>query len=353
MGSVHAPAGRTAHEVLSDTRSLVEPAMRSAVDTLPESMRHIAGYHLGWWGRDGDTAGATAGGKALRPALVLLTAKATNAIAAAVPAAVAVELAHNSTLLHDDVIDGDHTRRHRLTAWSVFGVGDAILAGGALLTLASTMLADIEPRASRLLGDAMQRLLDGQHIDIAFERESTVDLATCERMSLAKTGALMGCACALGCLVSGGDDERVEHFRRFGEHLGLAFQHTDDVLGIWGDPAVTGKPVYSDLRNRKKSLPVVYALTSGTPEGQELAEVLRSNTESRAELAHAARLVDDAGGRAWSRTQADDLLTHAARTALGVAASGGRSGADDAGDARRPSRSLRAERRNRCPVSTS
>lgn len=317
MGSVHAPAGRTAHEVLSASRDLVEPALRDAVDTLPDSMRHIAGYHLGWWDRDGDATGPTAGGKALRPTLALLTATATGTeTTAAIPAAVAVELAHNSTLLHDDVIDGDHTRRHRPTVWSVFGVGNAILAGDALLMLASDVLADADPHtatpASRILGSALQRLFDGQIIDLSFEQRSTVDLATCERMSLAKTGALTGCACALGCVLAGGDAERVEWFTRFGEDVGLAFQHTDDLLGIWGDPDVTGKPVYSDLRNRKKSLPVVYALSSDTRAGRELAELFqRDAPASHDDLARAARLVDDAGGRAWCRSQSDALLARA------------------------------------------
>lgn len=310
------PHARGAGEVLSATRALVEPALRAAVDTLPPPARHIAGYHLGWWDSQGEADSASSAGKVIRPALVLLAAQATHreGVAAALPAAVAVELVHNHSLLHDDVIDGDRTRRHRATAWTAFGIGDAILAGDALLMLATDVLsAGDSPAAKpalRMLGGAVQTLVEGQFTDLALESRPDADVAACADMSLAKTGALMGCACALGCLLSGGAAERVEHFRRFGEHLGLAFQHTDDLLGIWGDPAATGKPVHSDLRNRKKSLPVVYALRSGTPAGRELAGLYEDRRAlSDRELGRAAELVEAAGGRGWSQAQADAQLT--------------------------------------------
>ncbi|MGH8905413.1 MAG: polyprenyl synthetase family protein [Egibacteraceae bacterium] len=221
-------------------------------------------------------------------------------------------------LLHDDVMDGDATRRHRPTAWSVFGVSAAILAGDALLTLAFDVLATSGHPAALdgmvMLSAAVQNLNDGQSVDIAFEERADVDLPEVLHMSEAKTGALLGCACALGASFGGGSPEQVEGLRHFGERLGLAFQHVDDLLGIWGDPSVTGKLVYSDLVNRKKSLPVVAALTSGTRAGRELAALYhRDRPLSGAELVHAAELIDVAGGRAWSRSQADGLLAEALR----------------------------------------
>ncbi|MGI8305733.1 polyprenyl synthetase family protein [Saccharopolyspora hattusasensis] len=323
MTTTDAQAGtRSAEEVLSDCRLLVEPALRAAVELLPASTRRIAGYHLGWWDCEGNTCGAASSGKAIRSALVLLTAQATraaaDALSAALPAAVAVELVHNSSLLHDDVIDNDTTRRHRPTAWTVFGVGDAILTGNALQMLACNVLAKGDSQAVlpalRILGDAVQNLLDGQCADLDLERRSDIGLDACKAMARGKTGALMGCATALGCLMAGGEAEQVEHFRRFGERLGLAFQHTDDLLGIWGAPEVIGKPVYSDLRNRKKSLPVVYALTSDTPAGHELAALFqRGNPETHRDLVLAAALVAEAGGRRWSQVQADAELASALR----------------------------------------
>ncbi|HEX2131805.1 MAG TPA: family 2 encapsulin nanocompartment cargo protein polyprenyl transferase [Actinophytocola sp.] len=310
------PARETARETLAWSRALVDPALRAAVDTLPTSMRRIAGYHLGWWDADGGGEAAPAG-KALRPALVLLSAAVTGGSPReSVPAAVAVELVHNFSLLHDDVMDGDITRRHRPTAWHQFGIGAAILAGDALLTCALDILAasghPAAGRAMRMLSAAVQDLVDGQSADMAFEQRDAVAVGECEAMAARKTAALLGCSCALGALFGGAGDEQVRRMRLFGEHLGLAFQHVDDLLGIWGDPAATGKPVYSDLRNRKKSLPVVSALASGTAAGRELA-ALYAHTEplSGAELERAAALVETAGGRAWSQRQADELLARA------------------------------------------
>src|SRR4051812_3690428 len=120
---------RPATEVLRWSRDLVDPALRAAVDTLPSSTRRVGAYHLGWQDEHGAPV-TTPGGKAIRPALVLLSAEAVGGTASsAVPAAAAVELVHNFSLLHDDVMDHDRTRRHRSTAWTVFGVGEAILAG--------------------------------------------------------------------------------------------------------------------------------------------------------------------------------------------------------------------------------
>jgi geranylgeranyl diphosphate synthase type I len=307
---------RTAGEVLAWSRGLVDPALRKAVDTVAGPLRHIAGYHFGWWDEDGNPAEANSG-KAIRPALTLLAARAAGGDPeSALPAAVAIELVHNFSLLHDDVMDGDLTRRHRRTAWSVFGRRYAILAGDALVTLAFDVLSGCDHPAVqtglRSLSATVLELLHGQYEDLLFERRDDVDLSECQHMARAKTGALLGCSCALGALFGGGAPDQVNQLRAFGEQIGLAFQHFDDLLGIWGDPAATGKPVYSDLDNRKKSLPVVAALASGTPAGHELAGLYhRESPLSSGELVRAAELVDRAGGRAWSQGQTDKLLTQA------------------------------------------
>ncbi|GAA3824967.1 MULTISPECIES: family 2 encapsulin nanocompartment cargo protein polyprenyl transferase [Amycolatopsis] len=306
---------RTARELLAWSRGCVDPALRAAVARLPESMRPLVSYHFGW----ADETGAPAsggGGKAVRPALVLAAARAVGEWGPALPGAVAVELVHNFSLLHDDVMDGDETRRHRPTVWKLFGAGPAILAGDSLLVAASDVLAasghPAAREALRVLGAAVQDLIEGQGADLAFEQRADVGLDECRLMAEGKTGALLGCACALGGLLGGGSSEQVAHLRRFGEAAGLAFQMVDDLLGIWGDPAATGKPVFSDLRNRKKSLPVVAALTSGTAAGRELASLYAAPGElAGSDLVRAARLVDQAGGREWTRTEAAALLERA------------------------------------------
>ena len=309
-------APRPTRETLDWGRTLVEPALRSAVDGLPEAMRHIAGYHFGWWDERGRPTPGSAG-KAVRPTLVALAAAAAGGEpAAAVPAAAAVELVHNFSLLHDDVMDGDETRRHRPTAWRLFGVNAAILAGDSLLTLALDVLAasghPAANRGMRMLSAAVQDLIEGQCADLSFERRATVGVAECEAMALGKTAALTGCACALGALFGGGTPEQVGRLRTFGDRVGLAYQHVDDLLGIWGDPAVTGKPVHSDLASRKKSLPVVAALAAGTDAAAELAALYGTTAPlTAAQLARAAELVEKAGGRAWSQARADGLAAEA------------------------------------------
>lgn len=300
-------------------RDLVGPAIAAWVDRLSPDVRTVAAYHLGLAEADGSPAGTGSSGKALRPALVLLSARAAGAEPErGVVAAAAVEFVHNFSLLHDDIMDGDTERRHRPTAWTVFGVGAAILAGDALLALAQDMLLeDPAPQsiwASRCLSAAVQRLIAGQGADLAFERRSDVTMAECLEMAGDKTAALMACACSIGAIHVGAPAGLAMGLAGFGAHAGLAFQLTDDLLGIWGSPAVTGKPVRSDLRTRKKSLPVVAALTSGSAAGSELAALL-AVTEPLGEdqLLHAAHLVEAAGGKEWTEAEADAQLAAAAK----------------------------------------
>ncbi|RJQ79445.1 polyprenyl synthetase family protein [Pseudonocardiaceae bacterium YIM PH 21723] len=313
-----APPVRPAKEVLSAARQMIDPALRAAVDTLPTSMRRIAGYHFGWWDEREQPVSVDPG-KALRPALSLLAAEVVGGTQeVAVPVAVATELVHNFSLLHDDVMDGDVTRRHRATAWTVFGRGAAILAGDSLLTLAFDVVgATGHPAANevmRAIGGAVQDLVHGQSCDLDFQARTDVGLTECLKMAAGKTGALLGASCAIGGLFGGGGSDQVLHLREFGERIGIAFQLTDDLLGIWGDPEVTGKPVHSDLANRKKSLPVVAALGAASPAAQRLAEVYLRDEPLRAEeLAEVAQLIEEAGGRAWAQRHATELL----ETALG------------------------------------
>ncbi|SCL21826.1 geranylgeranyl diphosphate synthase, type I [Micromonospora pallida] len=290
---------------------LVTPALQAAVATLPAAMTRVVGYHFGWLDAAGQPAGVYRG-KALRPAFTLAAARAVGADpGSALPAAVAVELVHNFSLLHDDVMDRDTTRRHRPTAWTVFGTDNAILAGNALLTLALDLVAS-EVAATRLLAAAVQELLGGQAADLCLERRTSASVAEAREMALAKTGALFGAACALGALAAGKRAADVDRLTAFGRQLGLAFQFVDDLLGIWGDPATTGKPVHSDLRSRKKSLPVVAALNAATPESDRLAALYgRERALDEDELREAADLVVAAGGRAYAQKQAEALVDDA------------------------------------------
>ncbi|MCW5250512.1 family 2 encapsulin nanocompartment cargo protein polyprenyl transferase [Streptomyces sp. SHP 1-2] len=313
-------ASDEAAELLRRSRASVDPELRDAVASLPATMRRIGLYHFGWQHADGSPADGNAG-KAIRPALVLASAAALGgpaARAAAVRAAAAVELVHNFTLLHDDVMDRDATRRHRPTAWTVFGDADAILAGDALQALALRLLAaDAHPAsaaAATRLADCVMELCEGQHVDTAMERRRPTEITLDETLAMAeaKTGALLGCACALGALYAGASAEDVAALDAFGREAGLAFQLIDDVIGIWGDPRRTGKPAGADLAARKKSLPVVAALTSGTPAAAELAELYAAPyAEGTEDLEETTRLVERAGGRDWAQAQAADRMARA------------------------------------------
>jgi len=301
---------------LNRSRDLVEPALRAAITRLDETSRGVAAYHLGWV--DADGAPAAGGGKAVRPALALLSARAVGAAPeVAVPGAVAVELVHNFSLLHDDLMDRDAQRRHRKTVWAVWGPSTAILVGDAMLSLAYQVLADAGDDASvaaaSMLGTATQGLIAGQVEDLAFERRSTVTVEECVAMAAGKTGALLGCSAAIGAVLAGAPPPTVASLQHFGEQLGLAFQLVDDLLGIWGEPAVTGKPVGSDLRARKKSLPIAFALESGTPAGGQLGRWLAAGGPDTDEsVQRAADLVEAAGGRAWAQQEAQRRLELAA-----------------------------------------
>jgi geranylgeranyl diphosphate synthase type I len=313
----HGPLeGQEAVGILERARASVDPELRRAIESLPGSMRRIARYHFGWEHADGTPAAGNAG-KAIRPALVLTAARTLGGQqTTAVRAAAAVELVHNFTLLHDDVMDRDTTRRHRPTAWTVFGDADAILAGDALQALAQGLLAeDPHPASSAAaarLASCVVELCEGQHADTAMERRGPDDVMLDEVLAMAeaKTGALLGCACALGALYAGADEADVEALDAFGREAGLAFQLIDDVIGIWGDPRRTGKPAGADLMARKKSLPVVAALASGTPDAAELAELYRV-PYTDGDLERTVLAVERAGGRDWAQAQAADRMSRA------------------------------------------
>ncbi len=283
-------------------KPLISAGLRDAVGRLSPRLSRMVSYHLGWrdeLGRETDADG----GKALRPTIALVAAEAVGAPAeAAVPGAVAVELVHNFSLLHDDVMDGDRERRHRPTVWALFGMGEAIIAGDALLALAQRVLLEDERpeggQAAEVLNRATAEMIEGQSDDLSFEARIDVSIDECLSMSTHKTAALLSAAAALGAILGGGDQRAVEALRSYGRHLGLAFQAVDDVLGIWGDPVVTGKPAANDLRQRKKTIPVVHALSS--PSGAELKTLILNGDLTEGTLRRAVQIIEESGSREWA-----------------------------------------------------
>jgi geranylgeranyl diphosphate synthase type I len=280
------------------------------VDRLDPGTRLAVAYHLGWCDQNGAPLTGNSG-KAVRPALALLGAEAAGAdAAAALPAAVAVELVHNFSLVHDDVMDRDAQRRHRATVWAVWGDATAVLAGDAMLSLAHEVLLDCaSPHASAagsVLAAATRELIRGQTADLAFETRADVGLQEALDMARAKTAALMSASTAIGAVLTGAPQPVSDALAAYGDHVGLAFQLVDDLLGIWGRPEITGKPVYSDLRSCKKTLPVTWTIEHGGAAGRQLADWLAHDVSTAGddELAGVAALIERAGGRAWTSDEA-------------------------------------------------
>ena len=291
-------ANAAASASLTRAAQIVAPALDAAGERLSPSLQDPVHHHL------------AGGGKRGRAALSLLSASAAGATEeTGVVGAVAIELIHNFSLIHDDIIDGDTERRHRATVWSEFGIGKAIIAGDALATLALQVMLE-HPTAERvraavcLAGD---HDLGGQGDDMAFESRPSVTVAECLAMERGKTSALLACAVSLGAILAGAPDATVAALAEFGSHVGTAFQAVDDLLGIWGEPARTGKPVGSDLVQHKKTLPVSIALARAGDDLPELRQLLEGDL-SPADMERARSLIEDCGARDATVTLADEHL---------------------------------------------
>jgi len=290
---VSSPATREsaqlAAESLARAKALVVPALDEAVLRLCPQLRPAVAEHL------------SGGGKFVRAGLVLASAAAAGSDSAVgTVGGVAIELVHNFSLVHDDIIDRDLERRHRPTMWAEHGVGHAIIAGDALVTLAFQILLE-EPTSERVgaaghLAEATQAMIAGQAEDMASELADSLSVEECLQMEAGKTGALLSCSSAMGAILAGAPAATVEALAAFGRHLGIAFQAIDDLLGIWGEPAVTGKAVGNDLRQHKKTLPVALALARRDDMATGLTELLEGDL-SEAEVAKATRLLEQSGAR--------------------------------------------------------
>lgn len=282
----------------------IDRALR-AVSQPAHLLGRMTTYHLGWVEPDGSPADHPAG-KRIRPALVCWAAEAGGgSLEAALPAACAVELVHNFTLVHDDVQDRDRLRRGRPTVWSVWGEAQAINAGDAIGAMALVTLLggpDVEPaerlrrsQAASALLRAEIEVIEGQTLDLQHEGRPDTPPGTYLRMVEAKTGALTGASLELGAIVAGAPSAVQDGLRRAGRSLGVAFQLRDDWLGVWGDPELTGKSTDNDLARRKLTYPVVRAYeVAGHGEREEFLALYR--TPGAEEAPRIRRLLERLGG---------------------------------------------------------
>ena len=249
----------------------IEKELKRAIATVDrpnlKDLWEMQAYHMGWQGIENNTG---SGRKRIRPLLVLLVNEASGGEwKHALPAAAAVELVHNFSLIHDDIQDNSPLRRGRMTVWKRWGIPQAINTGDTMFTLAHlTMLhlaefvpANITLQAVGLLQEACLELTKGQFLDLSFESREEITINEYWSMIEGKTAKLISTCTELGALIGQADNKVRQAYREFGRFLGLAFQVQDDYLGIWGEAERTGKSTASDLLSGKKSLPVLFGLT--------------------------------------------------------------------------------------------
>jgi geranylgeranyl diphosphate synthase type I len=301
-------------EALDKYLPLIEDELRVCMTPHADSPPPFFGmmyYHLGWTDEQFHPAQVKAG-KRLRPLFTLLTCQAAGGDPHdALPAAAAVELIHNFSLIHDDIQDHSDMRRGRSTVWALWGEAQAINVGDTMFTLAHLALHRLSERgippdritaALHTLDQTNLALCQGQHMDLHFENRLDVDSDAYMTMIRGKTAALLGCSAKLGALVALPDPILPERYRRVGEELGLAFQIQDDVLGIWGKADVTGKPVADDVRSRKKSLPIVYILgRQNDADAERLRTLYTHETFSEEEVAEIIAILDASQAKLYAQ----------------------------------------------------
>jgi geranylgeranyl diphosphate synthase type I len=332
---------RYQHEILAEMRAALHRAsdMASVAGESFDFYEYMR-YHLGWV----DTTFAPVSsnpGKLMRPTLLLLAYEAAGAngladdaltdtayLARALPAAAALELTHNFTLIHDDIEDGDVERRHRATLWKLWGIPQAINAGDGMFALARLTLwgvieRGVEPGIAVKLGAALDFaclvIAEGQYLDISFEDRQAVSVATYFDMIRRKTAALMACAAEMGALLGTHEQETIASLRSFGQATGIAFQVRDDMLGIWASAEESGKTVAGDIYHRKKSLPILHALEHASSSDRQILLRIYSqvNPVTPAQVHEALDIFALTGTRTYCR----DFLAEQCRLAHAALAS--------------------------------
>lgn len=318
--------GTTRRDIASDTtgpalpgmfaryKGLVEEHLSRSVPSPDDAELYtLLLYHLGRADRYGRPAEfPIAQGKGLRSTLCLFACEALEGdLSQALPAAVALDLVHYFSLIHDDIQDGDLERHHQPTVWHLWGVPKALVAGNAMQSLgdlallsASQLAVSPETRlkVSQLLTESSLEMIQGQCLDLEFEASTSISTSDYLQMIACKTGALIRSGPEIGALLAADDPASSRAFSRFGSYLGRVFQVRDDSLGIWGDEATTGKPVGNDIRRRKKTFPVVFALEQAT--GQARHDLLRIYSQDNLDdddVAKVLAVLDEVGAPEYSQ----------------------------------------------------
>jgi len=317
--------------ILDRYRPQVDAELKSILTGRKSPLYDMLRYHLGWVDEQGNILRNNSG-KALRPALCLFSCEAAGGdYRTALPAAAALELVHNFSLIHDDIQDDDRERRHRPTVWAVWGKPQAINAGTAMRILAGTALYRLEAngvsqdkiaRLCRSLDEVSLNLIEGQYLDISFEKRFDISENDYLVMIEGKTAALLSGSMEIGAYLGTDEAATVARFALAGRNLGLAFQIKDDMLGIWGDSNETGKPSGADILRRKKSFPVVHALCNAAAgDLEELKAIYRMPEIDNESLNRVLAIFEKTGTRSSAQKLVEKYCTEAARAFAAVNAS--------------------------------
>ena len=304
-------------------RENIETELKSMILDQSLPLYRMMAYHMGWLDDQGDTTGAVEAesGKRIRPTLSALTCEALGGeLKMALPAAAAVELVHNFSLIHNDIQDGTAERHNRPTVWWVWGPAQGINAGDGMHALARlSLLRQTEKgmpsekalRAVAILDTACLRLCEGQYLDLTYQERVDISQDAYFQMVAGKTAALMSCASELGALMASADEGVIQAMARYGQKLGLAFQIRDDILDLWGGES-TGVPLAGDILNKKKSLPIIYALKNATgTERRSLGDVYFKRVMEPEDVQKIVEVLDSLGAREFSQEMADTLCQEA------------------------------------------
>ena len=310
-------------------RNKVRVELEDVIDSCPPVLCNMLWYHMGWQDEQGRSCSKESG-KFIRSTLCLLSCQAVGGdMSQAMPAAAAVELIHNFSLIHDDIEDASYERHHRPTVWKLWGQSQAINAGDAMFTLAYLALLKLKDKgindekiasSTKMLSLACLELCEGQYLDVEYENRLNITIEDYLAMAAKKTAALFAVSTSLGAYLGSEDSKLVEIFHLFGKELGIAFQIYDDILGIWGMRESIGKSV-SDISQRKKTLPVVYGLQNSEGEAKKRLEKLYSRKSIKGEdITEVTKILDHLGARDYAENLAEQYyykaLAHLEATQL-------------------------------------
>jgi geranylgeranyl diphosphate synthase type I len=284
---------------------------------------------MGWQDEHGRSCSRESG-KYVRSTLCFLSCQAVGGDTLQImPAAAAVELIHNFSLIHDDIEDASHERHHRPTVWRLWGESQAINAGDAMFTLAYLALIRLKEkgiadekiiRSTEMLSLACLELCAGQYLDVEYEDRLDITVEDYLEMAAKKTAALIAVSTSLGAYLGSDDARLVDFFHLFGRDLGIAFQICDDILGIWGTEESIGKSA-DDISRRKKTLPVVYGLQNSEGAARKRLEELYSRSSiANNDISEVVKILDHLGARNYAENLAEQYyyktLAHLEATGL-------------------------------------